>query len=63
VHYYAHAGVEPLTERDHISTQRPYGFTAQRMTTFFFNVVNMDDGRSMSTPWIIDDPTLYINTR
>jgi hypothetical protein len=63
VHYYAHAGVESLTERDHISTQRPYGFTAQRMTTFFFNVVNMDDGRSMSTPWIIDDPALYINTR
>lgn len=63
VHYYAHAGVQPLTEKDHITTQRPYGFTAQRMTTFFFNVVNMDDGRTQSTPWIIDDPTLYLHTR
>lgn len=63
VHYYGHAGVEPLTEKDHISTQRPYGFTAQRMTTFFFNVVNTDDGKTMSTPWVVDDPTLYLNTR
>ncbi|MCY2963862.1 MAG: hypothetical protein NT069_09490 [Planctomycetota bacterium] len=63
VHYYAHAGVEPLTEKDHISTQKPYGYTAQRMTTFFFNVVNVDDGRTISTPWIIDDPTLYLRTR
>jgi hypothetical protein len=63
VHYYAHAGVEPLTEKDHISTQRPYGFTARRMTTFFFNVVNVDDGKTMSTPWVVDDPTLYLHTR
>jgi hypothetical protein len=63
VHYYAHAGIEPLTEKDHISTQRPYGFTARRMTTFFFNVVNVDDGKTMSTPWVVDDPTLYLHTR
>ncbi|MFN5533821.1 MAG: hypothetical protein ACK5F7_24985, partial [Planctomycetaceae bacterium] len=61
--YYAHAGVEPLTEKDHISTQRPYGFTARRMTTFFFNVVTVDDGKTMSTPWVVDDPTLYLHTR
>ncbi len=59
VEYYAHAGVENLTEADFISSQYPYGFQAQRLQTFFFDLVNRDDGRSWSTEWIIDDPSLY----
>ena len=39
-------GVDPLTERDHIATTKPYGHTAQQLNTFFFNVVNQDDGRT-----------------
>lgn len=60
VHYYAHAGVEKLTAKDHIYSQWPYGFQCERMHTFFFNVTNQDDGRSWSTPWIVDDPALYV---
>ncbi|MBS0261077.1 MAG: hypothetical protein JSS02_03905 [Planctomycetes bacterium] len=62
-HYYAHAGVDPLTEKDHITTTKPYGHTAETLNTFFFNVVNGDDGRTWSTQWIVDDPSLYLYTR
>jgi hypothetical protein len=33
------------------------------MNTFFFNIVNNDDGRTWSTKWIIDDPELYVLRR
>ena len=59
IHYFARAGVEDLTREDLISSQNPYGFQAERLQTFFFDVVNRDDGHSWSTSWIIDDPTLY----
>ncbi len=62
VHYYAHAGVEDLTEKDRISSQFPYGFRCEQFDTFFFNIVSGDNG-SWSTPWIIDDPTLYYTKR
>jgi len=62
-HFYASPGVDPLTERDHIATTKPYGHTAEKLNTFFFNVVNQDDGRNWSTEWIVDDPTLYLYTR
>jgi len=26
----------------------------------FFNIVNMDDGRSWSTEWIVDDPEIFV---
>ena len=58
VHYYAHAGVEDLTAKDHLSSQYPYGFRCERLDTFFFNIVSGDNG-NWSTPWIIDDPALY----
>lgn len=63
VHYYASPGVDPLTEKDHIATTRPYGHSAQRLNTFFYNVVNNDDGRTWSTEWIVDDPSLYYYSR
>ena len=59
VHYYAHRGVEDLTAEDLLSSQFPYGFRAERLQTFFFDLINRDDGHSWSTEWIIDDPSLY----
>lgn len=60
VHYYAKPGLEDLTSDDHITSQTPYGFKPEGFRTFFFNVCNGDDGRTWSTPWIIDDPALYV---
>ncbi len=62
VHYYAHAGVEDLTASDHLASQYPYGFRCVQFETFFFNVVNADNG-NWSTAWIIDDPALYYTRR
>ena len=62
-HFYASPGVDPLTEKDHIVTTKPYGHTAEKLNTFFFNVVNQDDGRTWSTEWIVDDPALYLYSR
>jgi hypothetical protein len=60
VHYFASPGVDELTDADRIYSQWPYGFRAQTFQTFFFNVVNSDDGRTWSTSWIIDDPSVYV---
>lgn len=59
IHYYAHAGIEDLTADDYLATRAPYGFRCERFNTMFFNVICREDGRTWSTPWIIDDPTLY----
>lgn len=59
VHYYAKPGIKDLTPADHISSQYPYGFQCQQFNTFFFNVANQNNGRTWSTEWIIDDPTVY----
>lgn len=59
VHYYAKSGVDDLTEKDFLGSHYPYGFRNERLEMFFFNVCNMDNGRSWSTPWVVDDPTLY----
>lgn len=59
VHYYAKPGVEDLTDQDHIASQTPYNYRAEYFKTFFFNVINGDDGKTWSTPIIIDDPTLF----
>ena len=58
-HYYARPGVKNLTREDFITSQYPYGYRAIQYRTFFFNICNGDNGRSWSTAWIIDDPTLY----
>lgn len=63
VHYYAHAGVEDLTPADRLASHFPYSFRCERLQTFFFNVANFDNGQSWSTPWIIDDPTMYFTRR
>jgi len=60
VHYYAKQGVEDLTAADHITSQFPYSYSAQRFRTFFFNSCNKNDGKTWSTPFVIDDPRLYL---
>lgn len=61
VHYYASPGIDALTPEDHLASQFPYGFRCQKFETFFFDVINGDNGQ-WSTPWIIDDPALYVNS-
>jgi hypothetical protein len=60
VHYYAHAGVADLQPADRLASRHPYSFHAVQFASFFFDLVNRDDGSSWSTEWIIDDPSLYV---
>ncbi len=60
VHYFAKPGVDDLTAADRLGSEYPYGFRALTFKTFFFNVCSSDDGKSWSTPWILDDPTVYL---
>lgn len=59
IHYFAHAGVAPLTARDLISTQNPYGMRCEHFKCFFFDVLNGDNGK-WSTPWVVDDCFVYV---
>ena len=60
VHYYAKPGVEDLTQEDYLASQYPYGYRAERFRSFFYNVVNGDNGRDWTTPFIVDDPKLFV---
>ena len=60
VHFYAHAGVEDLTEDDHMYSSFPYGSRCMYFDNFFVNVANWDNGKNWSTPWVIDDPAFYV---
>lgn len=60
VHYYAHAGVDDLTEEDHLYSSFAYGWQALAFDNFFLNVANWDNGKTWSTPWVIDDPAFYV---
>jgi hypothetical protein len=59
IHYYAKPGIADLTADDYLASEHAYGYRCQRFKTFFFNVCNIDDGKTWSTPWIIDDPSVY----
>lgn len=59
VHYFARPGVENLTLEDHIVSQFPYNYRAEHFKTFFFNVINADDGKNWSTPIVVDDSHVY----
>lgn len=59
VHYYGKQGVGNLTPADHLYSGTPYNFSAEFFATHFFNVCNMNDGSTWSTPFIIDDPAIY----
>ncbi|MBA3313176.1 MAG: hypothetical protein M3552_02325 [Planctomycetota bacterium] len=60
VSFYAKPGVENLTGADHIATTLPYGYQAERFSTLFFNITSANDGRTWSTPFVIDDPQVYV---
>lgn len=60
VHYFCREGVENLRAEDHIVSFRPYNYQPRVFETFFFNTVNMDDGRTWSTPWVVDDSWLHV---
>ncbi len=60
VHFYASPGVGPLQKEDYLYSSRPYGYSAQKFATQFFNICNKDDGRTWSTAFVIDDPTTYV---
>jgi hypothetical protein len=59
VHYYASPGVDDLTEQDLIKSTHPYSIGGTHFNTMFFNICNGDDGKTWSTPWIIDDPKIF----
>lgn len=59
-HFFSKAGIEDLTAADHLGSWLSYNWRAHTFMAYFFNVMNRDDGRSLSTPWIIDDPALYV---
>ena len=60
VHYFASQGVDDLTSQDHLTSQFPYSFRAERLNSFFFNSCNLNDGTTWSTPFVIDDPSVYV---
>ena len=60
VHYYAHQGVADLTEADFLMSSFPYSMKCTTFNNFFFNVANWDSGRTWSTPWVIDDPKVFV---
>lgn len=60
VHYYASEGVDDLTEDDHLHSGFPYGSKAMFFDNFFFDVANWENGKSWSTPWIVDNTAFYV---
>ncbi len=60
VHYFAKPGIEDLTMADHLTSQFPYGYSCERMNSFFFNICNRNNGRTWSTPFVIDDPEVFV---
>lgn len=60
IHYYASEGVDDLTADDYLTSSFPYNYKAMTFNNFFFNVANYDNGRSWSTPWVIDDPKIFV---
>lgn len=63
IHYFAKPGIEDLTAEDHIASHHAYSLRGVELNTFFFNVCSGDDGKTWSTAWIVDDPTVYIDGR
>lgn len=60
VSYYASPGVDPLNFNDHIATTLPYSYHAESFSTIFFNITSSNNGRTWSTPFIIDDPMVFV---
>ena len=62
-HYFVSPGADDLTAQDRVASYLPYNYKIQSVSGMFFNVFNFDNGKSWSTPWIIDDPCFYIGRR
>ena len=60
VHYFARPDIKNLTAENRIASEYPYGLKTETFKTFFFCVCSGDDGRTWSTEWIVDDPTVYV---
>lgn len=60
LHYYASPGVDDLTEEDYLMSSYAYSYKCMTFNNFFFNVANYDNGKSWSTPWVIDDPKIFV---
>ncbi|MEZ6097474.1 MAG: hypothetical protein R3E01_00745 [Pirellulaceae bacterium] len=60
IHYYASPGVDELTKDDYLTSQFPYSYRAEKFETMFFNICNRNDGKTWSTPFLIDDPQLFV---
>lgn len=60
VSYYVRPGVENLRPQDHVATTMPYGYQAERFSSIFFNITSANDGQTWSTPFIVDDPAVYV---
>ena len=59
VHFYGKPGVQDLKAADHLYSSFPYGYNAEYFATHFFNVCNQNDGKTWSTPFIVDDPAVF----
>ena len=59
VHFYAGKGARKLTQKDFIASSWPYGYKAMSVSTYFYNIVSPDNGKTWSTPWIVDDSGMY----
>ena len=60
VHFYAREGVEDLEEEDFLMSSYPYGYRHAYFDNIFFNVANWENGRTWSTPWVVDDPEVFV---
>ena len=61
-HFFLRPGIEDLEAKDLVGSYWCYSYRAHSFQCFFYNVINQDDGRSIGTPWIIDDAMLYCAT-
>ncbi len=50
-----------LTADDYLTSSYPYGDKCLTFNNFFFNVANWDNGQNWSTPWVIDDPKIFVD--
>ncbi len=61
-HFFLRPDIEDLEEKDCVGSYWCYNYRAHSFQCFFYNVINQDDGRSVGTPWIIDNAYLYCAT-
>ena len=62
-HYFISEGPEGLTSKSLVASYLPYNYKIETVSGMFFNVFNFDNGKSWSTPWVIDDPAFYVGRR